>query len=107
LIWVVRRVTQDGFVSTWVGNGTGVGTEGSLEDSTLSAPHGVAMDSKGNAYIAESCRIRKVTPSPKSIISTVAGTVPGMAEGDALTQVLSLIFTSVFFSLLHCILCYC
>lgn len=71
----VRKVTSDGVISTVAGNGTpGFSGDGSSATSAqLSHPWGVAVDSAGSLYIADTVnhRIRKVTSS--GAISTVAG----------------------------------
>jgi len=69
----VRKITPDGVVSTLAGNGTrgfrdGVGTE-----AWFHSPHGLAVDSSNNVYVADTGnhRIRKITPEGE--ISTLAG----------------------------------
>src|SRR5207253_2046510 len=62
----IRKVTPGGVITTYAGNG-GYGFWGDGGPATaaqLSLPHGVALDSAGNLYIAdqENQRIRKVTP---------------------------------------------
>lgn len=80
----IRKVTTDGTISTVAGNGTPnfTGDGGSPTSATLSSPQGVAVDSSGNLYIADSGNhvIRKVAGGK---ISTIAGTgqIPGLA-GD-------------------------
>ena len=76
---VIRMVLQStGIISTVAGTGeygyTGDGGLATL--ATLSYPHGIAIDSSGNLYIADSInhRIRMVLKST-GIISTVAGTI--------------------------------
>jgi uncharacterized protein (TIGR03437 family) len=72
---VVRRVTRDGTISTFAGNGTeGIsGDGGPATSARLSCPADVAVDNSGNVYIAEygSDRIRRV--NPLGIISRFAG----------------------------------
>ena len=71
----VRKVTPQGIISTVAGNGTpgGEGDGGRATSAQLSGPRGIAVDSAGNLFIAESYgnRVRKVTPG--GIISTIAG----------------------------------
>lgn len=81
---VVRKVAANGVISTIAGNGTAgsTGDGGSATAAELNAPQGVAVDSSGNLYIADTAnsRVRKVTPG--GAISTYAGTgTPGYA-GD-------------------------
>ncbi|OEH84502.1 hypothetical protein BHU72_09865 [Desulfuribacillus stibiiarsenatis] len=76
----IRKVSAtDGVISTVVGTGTS-GYSGDGEAATLanlSSPNGVALDSSGNLYIADTMNhvIRKVATDGK--ISTVAGTNTG------------------------------
>lgn len=72
----VRKVSTLGVITTVAGldgNGTASGDGGPAIDAQLSFPSGVAVDSAGNLYIADSgnARIRRV--SSNGIITTVAG----------------------------------
>lgn len=75
----------DPLIVTVAGNGTpgSSGDGGSATAATLYVPSGIARDSAGNLYIADSSnhRIRKVTAST-GIISTVAGTGSFGFNGD-------------------------
>ena len=80
----VRKVTPGGTISTYAGTGTPgfAGDGGPATAAQLSFPQGVALDSAGNLYIADSNnnRIRKVTPG--GTISTYAGTGLQGFSGD-------------------------
>jgi trimeric autotransporter adhesin len=79
----IRKVTTAGMASTIAGGGTGKLGDGGLATAAyLSNPTGVAVDSAGNLYIADSRhhRIRKVTKA--GIISTVAGDGTQGYSGD-------------------------
>ena len=75
----VRKVSPSGTITTVAGtgaNGTGSfsnGDGGLATKATLANPSGVAVDTAGNLYIADSnvSRVRKVSPS--GIITTYAG----------------------------------
>ena len=71
----VLKVTPGGSASTVAGNGTpGYGGDnGSATNAQIYTPTGVAVDSKGNLYIADyqNHRVRMVTPG--GTITTVAG----------------------------------
>jgi hypothetical protein len=80
----VFHVTADGNLHLVAGSGTrGYNGDGGQAASTqLDYPRGIAVDSAGNLYIADSYnnRIRKVTPV--DVISTIAGNGEGIHSGD-------------------------
>ena len=78
----IRKVTPAGIITTVAGNGSvGSGGDGGPATSAqLTDPIGLAVDSSGNLFIADSYRVRKV--SPGGIISTVAGTGAAGFSGD-------------------------
>jgi sugar lactone lactonase YvrE len=80
----IRKISPDGLISTYAGTGQGgfFGDGGPATSANLNGPNGVALDSSGNLYIADTfnVRIRKVTPS--GTISTVAGGNLGGFAGD-------------------------
>ncbi len=79
----IREVLSSGTITTVAGNGiAGFGGDGASATSAyLDTPTGVALDSAGNLYIADSHnhRIRKVTAG---IISTIAGNGIAAYSGD-------------------------
>jgi sugar lactone lactonase YvrE len=82
----IRKVDLDGYIFTIAGNGGGVsspvGDGGPATQATLVSPISVAVDTKGNIYIADydAHRIRRVTPD--LIITTFAGTGRAGFSGD-------------------------
>ncbi len=82
----VRLISSAGYLSTFAGDGTfGFHGDGGLAMSAvLNGPAGVAVDTLGNIYIADSLnqRVRKVTAN--GIIATVAGTGVAADSGDGL-----------------------
>lgn len=79
----IRKVSN-GIITTVAGiylEDAPLGDNGPAIGAGLSAPSGVAVDSAGNIYIADTynCRIRKVS---KGVITTVAGSACGFA-GDS------------------------
>jgi uncharacterized protein (TIGR03437 family) len=85
--YLVRKVTPNGIITTIAGNGNSIiGTsptgDGGPATSAIVAPSGLALDAKGNLYIADHInnRVRKV--SPGGIISTVAGSGASTYTGD-------------------------
>ncbi|MEU3510726.1 RICIN domain-containing protein [Streptomyces longwoodensis] len=80
----IRKVTPDGQIGTVAGTGSAgfSGDDGLAAAAELNAPYGVAVDSTGTLYIADTDnhRVRQVTPDGR--IRTVAGTgTPGFS-GD-------------------------
>jgi sugar lactone lactonase YvrE len=91
---LIRKVDSAGTITTIAGKFTGFvprdeadcvenfgGDGGPATEATLSCPHGVAVDTAGNVYIADSANhaIRRVDPS--GTIVTVAGA--GGSTGDS------------------------
>jgi|FLOH01.1.fsa_nt_gi serine/threonine protein kinase, bacterial len=80
----IRIVNGKGIISTIAGNGTegDRGDSGPALKAQLSRPFGLALDKKGNLYIADrgNNRVRKV--SPQGIITTVAGDSSFFFMGD-------------------------
>jgi len=80
----IRKVDTSGIITTVAGNGTwGYSGDGGLAtNASLWGPHGVAVDTGGNLYIADlvNHRIRKVDTS--GIITTVAGNGTYGYSGD-------------------------
>ena len=98
----VRRIDKDGVISTIAGNPTGSNASGSpsgafggdggpATQAQLNQPHGVAVDSKGNIYLADSLnnRIRKIDAA-SGVITTIAGSDEkhGRPDGPAATAIL-------------------
>ncbi len=84
---VIRKVSPDGIITTYAGNGN-AGFSGDGAPATAASlnihidPVGVAVDASGNLYIADTLnnRIRMVSAS-SGIITTVAGNGFGATEG--------------------------
>jgi sugar lactone lactonase YvrE len=80
----VRKVSTSGIIITVAGNGTYgySGDGGPATSAQLSSPRGLAVDSAGNLFIADSgnYRIRRVSSS--GIITTVAGNGTYGYSGD-------------------------
>ncbi|MBK7057752.1 MAG: hypothetical protein KBF99_07915 [Leptospiraceae bacterium] len=68
----IRRVTSSGDVTTFAGSGSYAYTEGLAASAAFRSPLGVAIDTSGNLYIADSNnhRIRKIS---SGTVSTLAG----------------------------------
>jgi len=81
----VRVVLTDGIIRTLAGNGNAAfaGDGGPAELASLHGPRGVAVDSSGNVFIADtlSLRVREVVVG-SSIIQTLAGNGLATFAGD-------------------------
>ena len=80
----IRKVDTSGKITTFAGDGTESygGDGGQAISAQLHSPYGVAADSVGNVYIADTYnhRIRKVDSS--GVITTIAGTGEQSFGGD-------------------------
>lgn len=79
----IRKITPSGEVSTIAGSGTMGLVEGNGTAASFKSPNGIAIDGRGNIFVADADnhRIRKITP--QGAVSTFAGTVTGFADGPA------------------------
>src|SRR5439155_1336119 len=82
--YTVRKITPAGVVTTIAGAAGVFGSaDGSGSAARFSAPAGIAVDSAGNLYVADTYNqtIRKVTSA--GVVTTLAGTagVTGSADG--------------------------
>ncbi|MCC2669539.1 MAG: repeat containing protein [Armatimonadetes bacterium] len=79
----IRRIDRNGIITTIAGNGRDGyrGDGGPARAASLNNPQGIALDTAGTLYIADTYNhvVRRVAPS--GTISTFAGTEPGLA-GD-------------------------
>ncbi len=79
----IRKISPAGLVSTVAGDGTAGYVDGPASQARFDGPIGVAVDTKGNIYVADTYndRVRKITSD--GIVSTVAGAGLGYADGAA------------------------
>ena len=75
----IRKITPAGVVTTLAGSGTGGSADGTGAAAQFDGPIGVAVDSAGTVYVADSNRIRKITPA--GVVTTMAGSTRGLADG--------------------------
>jgi len=81
--YTIRKVTAAGVVTTVAGiAGTSGSTDGPVATALFSGVGGVAIDSGGNLYVADSGNytIRKITPA--GVVSTLAGVAGMRGEVD-------------------------
>lgn len=87
--YVVRRIAPNGQTSLYAGKpGANGSIDGKSADARFWVPSHLALDSKGNLFVAELCSIRKITAD--GMVSTVAGrpyecTIPSNGQGTAAT----------------------
>lgn len=77
----IRKIAPSGVVTTFAGNAMILGlTDGTGAQASLNRPSGIAVDSTGSVYVADSgnAAIRKITPT--GAVSTLAR-VPGAPFG--------------------------
>ncbi len=84
----IRLVNREGFISTFAGNGGKLadppGDGGAAISAVLFTPVSVAVDLKGNVYVAElyAHRVRKIGTDDQHTITTFAGTGQAGYSGD-------------------------
>ena len=81
----IRKVDSRGNITTVAGNGTAgfSGDGGKATEAQLSRPSGVAVDDKGNLYIADRSNDRIRVVNSKGIITTFAGDGVDGFKGDS------------------------
>jgi sugar lactone lactonase YvrE len=77
----IRKISPSGSVSTFAGSSSGY-SDGQGTSALFSYPQGIAVDSSGNVYVADSFnhKIRKITSSGS--VSTIAGSGQGSSDGE-------------------------
>ena len=91
----VRRIDPAGFISTFAGTGeAGFGGDGGPAASAqLDSPTGLATDSVGNVYVADSGNHRVRRIEPDGTITTLAGTGEAGYSGEDLAPNASMLDT--------------
>lgn len=74
----IRKIGSTGVVTTFAGNGDYGVVDGTGTNASVNSPDGIAVDSAGNVYFADSNRIRKITPG--GVVTTIAGSTFGFND---------------------------
>ena len=84
----VRVVGTDGIIQTLAGTGSPgfSGDGGPATGAALNTPEGVAVDTAGNVFVADTMNNRVRQISPNGIITTVAGSGPMLGFGTAFSN---------------------
>ncbi len=80
---MIRKVTADGTVTTLAGSASSRGSlDGSGGSATFNSPAGIAVDSSGNIFVADTLNatIRRITPA--GLVSTLAGSAGNRGDQD-------------------------
>jgi sugar lactone lactonase YvrE len=78
----IRKITSTGEVTTFAGSGVDASIDGIGTAASFNYPSGLAIDSIGDVYVADTGnnKIRKITPT--GVVSTLAGSgVQGLVDG--------------------------
>lgn len=83
---LIRKITSEGLVTNLAGSGSVGSVNGTGVAASFNHPRGIAVDSMGHVYVADSGNnlIREITP--EGLVTTLAGTgYPGSANGTVRT----------------------
>ena len=80
----IRKVTPAGVVTTFAGSGAAGAADGAAASASFQRPGGVAFDTAGNLYVADTGNsiLRKITP--QGVVSTVAGQAGAMGSQNGI-----------------------
>jgi sugar lactone lactonase YvrE len=78
--YCIRKITPNGIVSRFAGNGIFGIADGAAGIAQFNSPGDMVADADGNLFVIDNNRIRKITP--QGVVSTIAGGEEGYADGD-------------------------
>ena len=84
---LIRRISRDGIVTTFAGNGQAGLRDAKGERASFNAPKGLSIDNQGNLYVTDTVNrvVRKIDPQGE--VTTLAGNgVQGFADSLDLLQ---------------------
>lgn len=76
----IRKISPAGDVTTFVGRDAFGSQDGPPSIATFTSIADMVIDGKGNLYVADENRVRKITPQGE--VSTIAGSTAGYRDGD-------------------------
>ncbi len=81
--YTIRKISPSGVVSTLAGTAESFGSEdGTGSEAQFNGPFGVAVDSGGNVYVADTFNYAIRMISPSGVVSTLAGTAASSGNAD-------------------------
>jgi sugar lactone lactonase YvrE len=82
----IRKVTPEGQVSTVAGDGTAGYVDGPAAQARFNGPMHIAVDARGNVYVADTYNDRvRMIASDGQVTTVAGGGTPGYADGDRAT----------------------
>jgi sugar lactone lactonase YvrE len=76
----IRKITQDGNVSTIAGGDKEGSTDGDAGTAQFEYPNDIVTDGSGNLFVLDMSRVRKI--SAEGNVSTIAGSTDGYVDGE-------------------------